>query len=662
MTKRPTYAELSRKVAEFEAEAARRRRAEVALRASEARLVENLKESYFLFSQTLDGRLTYVSPTITDVLGYSQEEFIAGFHEMRANGSGNNRVASRARQTGEGQRPVFELEIFHKNGQPHWLEIIDVPVFDTDGNPVAVESIAHDVTPRKRAELSLLQEKNTLEAVFDAIGDGLSIQDLDFRIIYQNTVHEQLYGEHLGEFCYQAYRQQEKTCDNCPLAVCFQDGKVHRKERTVVDNNGVRYLEIYGGPIRDGGGRISAGFEIVRDVTGQKQLAMQVLQSQKMESVGRLARGIAHDFNNLLTGIISYADLSLDQIPGESPVRADLLEIVVLSKRAANLTRQLLAFSTQESGEPQELNINYLIEDIAAMLASMLGEDIALEILPAPSLGIVRTDPIQFEQLLVNLVLNAKRAMPEGGTLSIGTENVLLGDDEIESHGLDLPAGPYVMLSVRDTGVGMDKETLARLFDPFFTTRRGGDSSGLGLFSVYGIVKQHGGSIRVYSEPGMGSTFRICLPMIIRAVQSGFGQEADGGAIGPAVVRTILLVEDDRHVRETTSRALQGMGYSVLDAADPEIAEDIFVGHQAEVDLLLTDVYLPKRNGKELYKRLARKNPLLKVLYMTGYSRDTVVSKGILDADALLLVKPFSNALLDNTIKKILESDQGRHR
>lgn len=651
MSEKPTYEELEQRVREFEAEGVRRKRAEEALRASEAKLVDNLKNNYFLYSHNLDGDLTYVSPTITNVLGYSREEFIANFREYQTDNPINNKnVCYPDRAVMGGELPSYEIEIYHKNGSLHWLEIAEVPVFDEAGQVVAVEGIVQDITDRKGAEVSLLQEKNKLEAVFATIGDGLVIQDLDFKIIYQNQPHKEKFGDHLGEYCFVAYHGRKSPCEPCPLEKCFTDGKVHKEEKTTNHGKQLRYLEISAGPIKDARGKMIAGFEIVRDITEHKNLAAQFMQAQKMESVGRLAGGVAHDFNNLLTGIIGYAELSAEGLEERSPARADLGEILKLSKRAANLTRQLLAFSRQQTMEPQEVNINLLISDLAKMLKRLIGEDIKLEFLAAPELETVKADPGQMEQILTNLAVNARDAMPNGGNLTIRTENISLTgpDDSFENSKGRI--GNYVMFSMADTGCGMDIDTMERIFEPFFTTKEIGEGSGLGLSTVYGIVKQHNGFVRVSSQVGRGTMFKVFLPRF-----EGEPQADEDEPVTASGRQVILLVEDDENVRNVTQRMLANLGYSVLVTSDPAEAEAVFEQNAMEIDLLLTDVVMPKKNGKELYVTLASKAPSLKVLFMSGYSRDILFEKGsMLDQDVPLIGKPFSQEKLGKKIKQVL--------
>lgn len=662
MADKPTYEELENRIREFEAEADRRKRAEEALRASEAKLVDNLKENYFLYSHDLDGNLAYVSPTITNVLGYSQQEFIENFKEYQTDNPINNKGRQYPdRAVMGGDVPSYEIEIYHKNGSIHWLEVAEVPVFGEAGEIVAVEGIVHDITDRKQAEVSLLQEKNKLEAVFATIGDGLIIQDTDYRIIYQNLPHKERFGEHLGEYCFAAYHKRKKRCENCTLEMCFRDGKVHKIEKTIKANGGgIQYLEISAGPIRDNNGRTIAGFEIIRDITEHKKLVAQFIQAQKMESVGRLAGGVAHDFNNLLTGIIGYVGLSLDQIDEDSQVREDLGEVLSLAKRAANLTRQLLAFSRQQTMEPREVNINVLIDELSKMLKRIIGEDIELEFSAGSDLGIIKADPGQIEQILANLALNARSAMPNGGQLRISTADVYLDETESQVRDVEISPGNYVVLSVADTGHGMDKTTQERIFEPFFTTKEVGEGSGLGLSSVYGIVKQHRGFIWVDSTPDEGTTFRVYLPRF-----EGDAEELEGDAeeledaeqpVSSEERKTILLVEDDRGVRNVAQRMLNNLGYSVLVAAGPDEAEDIFKQNTEAIDLLMTDIIMPKRNGKELYECLAERRPFLRVLFMSGYTRDIISQKsGGLDSDTPLISKPFSQENLRKKIKKILE-------
>jgi PAS domain S-box-containing protein len=412
-------------------------------------------------------------------------------------------------------------------------------------------------------------------------------------------------------------------------------------------------------PLRDSNGEISGLLGTYMDITERKSaeaehaaLDQQLRQAQKMETVGQLAGGVAHDFNNILTGISGYTELALEQLDTASPMREDLAEVLRLSKRAAELTRQLLAFSRRQTLQPQIININDMVADTTKMLKRVLGENIDLQFAPAPDLGNVRADPMQLEQVLMNLAINARDAMPAGGKLTIETANVELDAEYAASH-ISVVPGRYVMMAVSDTGHGMDAATRSRLFEPFFTTKDKSKGTGLGLATAYGIVKQHGGHIWVYSEPGKGATFKIYLPRVEEAAS------VLKPPVEPSMTRgeeTILIVEDEPAVGAIAERALKARGYTVLIARSAEEAEGLFSEHHERISLLLTDVVLPGINGPKLYERLRTRDPSLKVLYMSGHTGNATVHQGVLDAGAAFMQKPFTLEMIARKVRQVLDS------
>jgi two-component system, cell cycle sensor histidine kinase and response regulator CckA len=391
---------------------------------------------------------------------------------------------------------------------------------------------------------------------------------------------------------------------------------------------------------------------IVRDVTEQRRLQAQLVQAQKMEAVGRLAGGIAHDFNNLLTVITSYGDLVLDDLSKDDPKRQDIEQILKAAEGAASLTRQLLAFSRQQVLEPRVVNLNDVVAGLEKMLRRVIGEDVDLATALAAGLGAVKADVGQLEQVLMNLAVNARDAMPTGGKLTIETGNVELDTDYTREHHA-AAAGHFAMLAVTDTGIGMDEATKARIFEPFFTTKAPGKGTGLGLATVYGIVKQSGGFIWVYSEPGQGTSFKIYLP---RVEQTAERRGVSPAAGVPRGVETVLLVEDAAPVRAVARQVLERQGYTVLEAPNGEAALRIAEEHPGPVQLLVTDVVMPGLSGRQLADRLARLRPELKVLFTSGYTDDSIVRHGILEAEIAYLQKPFTPDALARKVREVLDA------
>jgi PAS domain S-box-containing protein len=406
-------------------------------------------------------------------------------------------------------------------------------------------------------------------------------------------------------------------------------------------------------PLRDADGKVQGAICMSLDVTDRKQLEEQLRQAQKMEAVGRLAGGIAHDFNNLLMVIQGYADLLGERIPKGDPLQRNAEQIQVAAQRATSLTRQLLAFSRKQMLAPTILNVQSVVADMGKILRRLIGEDIELQTTSVPDLWLVKADHSQVEQVIMNLALNARDAMPEGGRLTIETANVEL--DKSFSHPTAvLKPGKYVMLAVTDNGCGMDAETRTHLFEPFFTTKEKGKGTGLGLATVYGIIKQSGGYIWVYSERGRGSTFKVYLPKIEEEDASLARERRTDTRASTCGSETILLVEDEGGVRELTREYLETAGYKVIEAEDGHTALELTAMHAGPIHLLMTDVVMPGINGRELAERVRHIRPGIKVLFMSGYTDQTVVHHGLLESDAVLLQKPFTMATLTSTLREIL--------
>jgi len=389
------------------------------------------------------------------------------------------------------------------------------------------------------------------------------------------------------------------------------------------------------------------------DITERKKLEERLRQSQKMESVGRLTGGIAHDFNNLLTVITGYSELMLSQLEEKSPLVKEVEEIKRAGERASSLTQQLLAFSRRQVLQPKVIDLNEVVARVEKMLRRLIGEDVELRTVPGAGLWSVKADPGQIEQVLVNLAVNARDAMPGGGVLTIETRNVFL-DEEYSLGHLPAQSGHYVMLAVSDTGVGMDERTKSQVFEPFFTTKASGKGTGLGLSTVYGIVKQSGGYIWVYSEPGKGSTFKVYIPRTEE-------REEDSRKAVPPVEdlrgeKSVLVVEDEESILKLSCAVLGGYGYAVLAARGGEDALRIAGKHEGEISLLLTDVVMPGLGGRELYERILQRRPKIKVLYMSGYTDNAIVRRGVLDPGTPFLQKPFSPVSLARKVKEVLET------
>jgi signal transduction histidine kinase len=407
--------------------------------------------------------------------------------------------------------------------------------------------------------------------------------------------------------------------------------------------------------VQVGGHQLAISF--ITDISARVQMEQQLRQSQKMEAIGQLAGGVAHDFNNLLTVIQGYASMSLESVAPDDVLREPLEEIERAAVSAAGLTRQLLAFSRRQVVRPAALDLNAVITRTEKMLRRVIREDIELALQCDPNLGTIHADPGAIEQILMNLVVNARDAMPEGGNLIIETGNLFLDEQYTQTH-LAVKTGPYAMLAVSDTGTGMTAAVQARIFEPFFTTKEPGAGTGLGLATVYAIVQQMQGTIWVYSEPGRGSTFKILLPV------AGGGEAVEvaptGGAVRAAGGETILLVEDEEGVRRFVRTMLERHGYRVLDAAGPQEALAIAADSGERIDLLLTDVVMPRMNGPELAARLGEIRPGLKVLFMSGYTDRAIRLHDQLAEGAPYLQKPFTPKMLASRLRQLIGNLKGK--
>ncbi len=395
---------------------------------------------------------------------------------------------------------------------------------------------------------------------------------------------------------------------------------------------------------------------IIRDISGRKRLEAELVHAQKMEAIGKLAGGVAHDFNNLLTAINGYSELALEEVAIDTPLREMLQEIRASGERAARLTSQLLAFSRKQMLMPKVIDLNALVAELGNMFKRLIGEHIEIVTMLDPRLGKVKADPAQVEQIIVNLVLNARDAMPNGGQLTIETVNKVLDKNYVSTH-FDSSPGPHVMLAVSDTGMGMSPEVKARIFEPFFTTKGVGKGTGLGLSSVYGAVKQSGGSIWAYSELGSGTTFKIYFPMLSTvdgAAPDAADKEDSHSQAGGPVRKTVLLVEDEDTVRNFARRVLENAGYEVFDCRNGSQAMQTVDSLRAPIDILITDVVMPGMNGRKLAEYLEGRISRLKVLYISGYTDNAIVHYGVLDDGANFLQKPFTPKQILHAVASVL--------
>jgi two-component system cell cycle sensor histidine kinase/response regulator CckA len=523
----------------------------------------------------------------------------------------------------------FETLRVRRGGNQFDIEITSSPIRDPMETIVGISSIGRDISARKAAEEQLVQMEARYRGLLEAAPDAMVIVNPAGEIVLLNLQAEKQFG----------YRRDELLGQNVTRIV--PEGFAERLLAQQIDAGDTAVSQM------------GTGIELhgrCKDVE-RKRIEGMLLQAQKMEVVGQLAGGIAHDFNNLLGVILGYTDLLLDRPGLSDPQRKDIGEIRKAGDRAALLTRQLLAFSRKQVLQPKTLDLNGLIAGTQELLRRLIGEHIELQFVCEPEMCRVKADPGQIEQIVMNLVLNARDAMPAGGNLTIGISTVKLDEDFASRHQPTQP-GSYAMLTVTDTGCGMDSETMDRMFDPFFTTKSFGKGTGLGLTIVYGIVKQNGGSVVVHSELGLGTTFNIYLPCVAQLPESepllGEVEKIEHGS------RTIMVVEDDAALLQVTRRSLVELGYTVLSARNSAEAMDVSLQHPGHIHLMVTDVIMPGISGAQLASRLSDERPQMKVLYVSGYTDDAIVHHGVLEPGLAFLQKPFSPKTLARTVSELL--------
>jgi PAS domain S-box-containing protein len=614
---------------------------------------------------SLDGRFLRVNGALTRLLGYEAND-LEGKTVSSVTHPDEQLVAGSAVEAIPAGRGTsrFEKRLVARNGDTIWVDVNVALVCEDNGQPRYFISTFVDITDRKRHELAFREIERRYKTIFEGGAQGILVADIETkRFVQVNPAICNMLG----------YAEQELTGlrveDIHPkesLDQVMAAFAAHARRETVIapslpclrKDGTVFYADVAATPVVMNGRKCNVGFFL--DVTYRRraeeeraELQEHLRASQKMESIGQLAGGVAHDFNNLLAVILSYTEFAMKETREGDPLRNDLLEVQKAADRAAALTRQLLAFSRKQVLRPVPLSLNQTTAGLEKMLRRIIGEDIDLVLTPAQDLGLTLADPGQIEQVIMNLVVNARDAMPEGGKLSIETSNVEV-DEEYAARHVAVTPGSYVQLAVTDTGRGMDEQTKSRIFEPFFTTKAKGKGTGLGLSTVYGIVKQSGGNIWVYSEVGQGTTFKIYLPRESSAVAAVTTAPA---ATRPTTgTETILVVEDEEALRKVAKRSLEAAGYTVLAAADGDEALQVAAQHAGTIHLLLTDVVMPRMSGRALAQELAKSRPTLKVVYTSGYTDNAIVHHGVLDAGTHFIGKPSTGAALTCKVREVLDA------
>jgi two-component system, cell cycle sensor histidine kinase and response regulator CckA len=521
----------------------------------------------------------------------------------------------------------------------------------------ALEKVQWEISERIRTEKDLRESEMRYRSLVDNIDLGVTLIAPDFTVMMTNAAQARIFGKTPADFvgmkCYEAFAKRMTVCRLCPGLKAMETGAPAEREAHSPREDGHRaHVRVQAFPIVGQDGTVSGVIEVVEDITERKRLEEQLQHAAKMEAVGRLAGCVAHDFNNILTAIIGYSTIMLKGSGGSSDHHDKLVQINRAAERAASLTRQLLAFSRKQELDRKVLDLNASIANFEKMLTRLIGEHITFRTILDPSLGKIKADPSQIEQILLNLVVNARDAMPSGGTLTIETMNWVLDENFCRSRA-GLRPGPYVVLIATDTGHGMDDAIVPQIFEPFFTTKEGGNGTGLGLSTVYGIVQMHQGHIDVETIVGVGTTFRIYLPQAADIVERAIDETGYAGQVKGK--ETVLVVEDEEMVRELSCDILEMLGYKVLRAATPDQALWLCGQTSDSIDLLLADVVLPQMDGKSLYVRISVLFPHMKVLYMSGYTDDAIASHGVLVDGARLLQKPFAPDVLAKAVREVLD-------
>lgn len=645
-------------------------RCAVERKCSEAALRTNQEKYYTLMSSLPDmvfrldaeGRFVEFFPSKETAPLVSPEEFLG--KKVQAVLPPDAAVQSlhfmeQALHTGEPQR--FEYQLLVKGATRHYVSRL-VPYRESE-----VLGFVRDVTENRQAVQALRASEARFRAMFDGAPVGMALVDKDGRPLECNASLQKMLGYEDDELRKMVFTEFTHPEDSAEDMRQFEELATGRRDRYEMDkryirkDGGVVWAHLNVSLVQGSGGAARHVIAMVEDITERKAAAAalreseeQLRQAQRMEAVGRLAGGVAHDFNNLLTAMLGYTDFVLEELDENSPLRADLLDVKKNGQRAAALTRQLLAFSRRQVLQPEVLDLNRVVAGVSKMLRRLIGEHIELVTVADSGLGNVKADPGQLEQVIVNLVVNGRDAMPAGGKLTIETQNVNL-DETHSPMGKFVRPGPYVLLKVSDTGCGMNEETKSRVFEPFFTTKEKGKGTGLGLSTVFGIVKQSGGYIWVHSELDVGTSFEVYLPRVDEEVTT---KPKTGAHLRPRASRegeTILVVEDEASVRTLTRRILERGGYGVLDARHGAEGLNLSEQHSGTIDLVITDVVMPEMDGPDMIERINANRPHTKVLYMSGYTEEAVLKR--LDPETPFLHKPFTAKELSGKVREALHPE-----
>ncbi len=635
-------------------------------------LLETLPDAIVAIDR--EGTIVQINSQTQSLFGYTRLELIGQKVEIlvpEASHAQHHQHRASFAETPKTRRMGADLDLYgrRRNGSEFPVEISLSPLHTDKG--LFVLSAIRDISDRKRIAEELRRANEELHrrtteqlgeyrtrmaSIIDTSEDAIYGKDLNGMITSWNKGAERIYGytpdEIIGKHI-SILAPSDRTDEIPEILRKIARGETvdHFESMRVAKDGRILNVSISVSPLQSAQGEIIGASAIARDITAQKKAEGQLHQSQKMEAIGRLAGGVAHDFNNILGIISACAEFLRDRIENAEPAQY-IENIKKATERGSALTRQLLTFSRSSAIQPRLLDVNERLRDVGKLLRPLMGDDVEILIVAKSPAAVVEADPGQLDQIVVNLAVNARDAMPRGGKFILETRTENFDEEFAEQH-QNMAAGKYILLAVSDTGTGMDEATVSRIFEPFFTTKEVGKGTGLGLATVYGIVKQSAGHIMVYSEPGHGTTFKIYLPSADHKI--GLGSKAEVETVSPKRHgTTILLVEDDETMRSLTRQLLQQHGYTVLEADDGKSALDVVESRKGPIDLVLTDVVMRRMSGPELVERLHASHPDLKAVFMSGYTGELIAEREVLKRGITLLEKPFSRAALLNTIHQTL--------
>jgi PAS domain S-box-containing protein len=526
-------------------------------------------------------------------------------------------------------------------------------------NAQLFRQIEREIEERTQTESTVRANEAFIRSVLESVGEGLIVVDRQHRILVANRAYGELVqaapADLVGQYCYRSSHHADRPCyergEACAVRTTFETGEASTVVHVHHNPQGHdAVIETRSFPLKDAAGSVTAAIEIMNDVTEKRKLENQLYQAQKMEAIGTLAGGVAHDFNNILSAIVGYSSLLQMKLRPEDPLSVYVNQVLDATERAGVLTKSLLAFSRKQVVEMLPVDLNEVVGAFRKILERLIGEDIAVQLSCSPAPLVVEADKGQLEQVLMNLATNARDAMPRGGVLRIATGPVVIDGQSMKAYAIGAP-GAYACLTVSDTGNGMEAAVLEHIFEPFFTTKDLHKGTGLGLSIVYGIIARHGGAIKVYSEPGQGTIFKVYLPLSCREMRHDGPERA---AALPRGNETILLVEDEESVRVVSAALLREFGYTVIEAIDGEDGLRAFREHLDHIALVISDLIMPKMNGREAFEVMKRMRPGVKVIFTSGYTADIITQKGLLDQGAAFITKPLNPAELLKKIRDVL--------